>query len=146
MSIETAMEFKRSLKRAALGTLLGTVGMVGLTTYLTPAANAQQRIPEALEDINNRRSGTYYENRSIFGQARFITGLGGFPDQRIDKDAEAFSEAYSELMMLQTQNTATVRVPDLPNPYSSSVQLLPTSQFNSRVIGSELNFEPLPRR
>lgn len=146
MSIETAMEFKRSLKRAALGTLLGTVGMIGLTTYLAPAASAQQRVPDALESIIDRRSGNYFRNRSTFSQIRFITGMGGFPENRLDGDAAALGEAYQELMMLQTQNTATVRVPDLPNPYTSSVQLLPTSQFNSRVIGSELNFEPLPRR
>ncbi|MFK8182336.1 MAG: hypothetical protein AB8B99_03115 [Phormidesmis sp.] len=146
MAIATAIKFERSLKRAALATLLGTVGMIGLSTYLAPAASAQQTIPEAVEGIRNQRSGDYYRNRSAFGQLRFITGMGGFPDRRLDKDSEALSEAYHELMMLQTQNTATVRVPDLPNPYTSSVQLLPTSQFNSRVIGSELNFEPLPRR
>lgn len=140
-----AIELGCSLKRVALGALLSTVGSVGLAC-VAPAASAQQTIPEAVEDISTRRSGHYYKNRSGFRAVGFITGLGGFPEQRIHRDAAALSEAYDELMFLQNQNTATVRVPDLPNPYTSSVQLLPTSQFNSRVIGSELNFEPLPRR
>ena len=141
-----AMEIERNLKRAALCALLGTAGALGLTTCFVPAASAQQTVLESVEDIVERRSGNYYKNRSSFSQIGFITGLGGFPEQRLNRDANALSEAYNELMFLQTQNTPTVRVPDLPNPYTTSVQLLPTSQFNSRVIGSELNFEPLPRR
>ena len=141
-----AIELERSLKRAAIGTLLSTVGMISLAVSLAPAASAQQTVLEATEDITTRRSGNYFRNRSAFSTTRLITGLGGFPEQRLHRDAEALAEAYDELMFLQNQNTATVRVPDLPNPYTSSVQLLPTSQFNSRVVGSELNFEPLPRR
>jgi len=141
-----AIEIERTLKRVALSTLLGTIGLVGVATCFAPAASAQQTVLETVEDLTGRRSGNYYKNRSSFSQVSFITGLGGFPDQRLNADARALSEAYNELMMLQTQNTATIRVPDLPNPYTTSVQLLPTSQFNSRVIGSELNFEPLPRR
>ncbi|MEM6448754.1 MAG: hypothetical protein AAF703_00400 [Cyanobacteria bacterium P01_D01_bin.105] len=141
-----AIKFERSLKRIALGTLFGTVGMIGLTAHLAPSAHAQQTVLDAVEDIASRRSGNYYGSRSSFSQIQFLTGIGGFPEHRLNKDAEALGEAYQELMFLQTQTTPTVRVPDLPNPYTTSVQLLPTSQFNSRVIGSELNFEPLPRR
>ena len=142
-----AINFERCrLGQLAVGTLLGTVSMIGLSMYLAPSVNAQQTVLDAVDDIGNRRSGNYHSNRSSFSQIRFITGLGGFPEQRLNRDAAALGEAYEELMYLQTQNTATVRVPDLPNPYTTSVQLLPTSQFNSRVIGSELNFEPLPRR
>ncbi len=125
---------------------IGIMGAIATTALLAPAASAQETVLEAVEDISERRSGDYYKNRSIFSQGNFILGLGGFADQRINRDSAALSEAYQELMLLQTQNTATVRIPDLPNPYTSSVQLLPTSQTNSRVIGSELNFEPLPRR
>ena len=141
-----AIEQERSLKQAALGILLSTVSIIGLAAGLAPAVSAQQTVLEATEDITTRRSGNYFTNRSAFSTTRFMTGLGGFPEQRLNRDAEALAEAYDELMFIQNQNTATVRIPDLPNPYTSSVQLLPTSQFNSRVIGSELNFEPLPRR
>ena len=126
--------------------ILGIVGAVVTTVTLSPAASAQEAFLDTVENISENRSGDYYEQRSIFSQIGFMIGTNGFPEQRIHADAAALSEAYRELMVLQTQNTATVRVPDLPNPYTSSVQLLPTSQINSRVIGSELNFEPLPRR
>ncbi len=125
----------------ALSTLL-------MAATLAPTASAQepQTVLESLEDIAENRSDNYFRNRSIRGQISFITGIGGFPENGIRRDAESISGAYDELLILQTQNTPTLRVPDLPNPYTTSVQLLPASQFDSRVVGSELNFEPLPRR
>lgn len=132
----------------AIGGLLGVAGAIATATVLTPTANAQEpeTVLDAMENISENRSGDYYTRRSTFRQLEFITGIGGFPDQRTNRDAAAISEAYEALLLLQNQNTATVRVPDLPNPYTTSVQLLPASQFGSRVTGSELNFEPLPRR
>ncbi len=150
-----ATEFKEKAVDKLLKTLLGTsvqivgfgmLGAIATTILLTPAVSAQETVLEAVEDIGEHRSGNYYKHRPIFSQIGFISGLGGFPEQRLNRDAAALSETYQELMVLQTQNTPTVRTPDLPNPYTSSVQLLPTYQINSRVIGSELNFEPLPRR
>lgn len=129
------------------GILVATVTVTAIATALSaPAASAQETVLDAVENISQQRAGDYYRNRSAFSQIRFITGLGGFPDQRINRDSAALAGAYKELLVLQDQSTATVRVPDLPNPYTTSVQLLPTSQLNSRVVGSELNFEPLPRR
>lgn len=133
-------------KGMAAGGLMGIAGVIALTTLLAPAASAQETVLETLDDLATRRSGDYYDHLSSFSKVRFITGLGGYPDQRINRDTRALTEAYQELLVLQTQNTATIRVPDLPNPYTTSVQLLPTSQINSRVVGSELNFEPLPRQ
>ena len=134
------------LRRIAIGTLFGMAGAIATSALLTPVASAQETVLDVLEDISERRSGNYYTHLTTFSKIGFITGLGGFADQRVNADAAALSGAYRELMLLQTQNTPTMRVPDLPNPYTSSVQLLPTSQINTRVIGSELNFEPLPRR
>ena len=141
-------------KDTTLGSFLKIAGVIvatasvtaTLTAISTSAASAQETVLDAVENISEQRAGNYYRNRSAFSQIRFITGLGGFPEQRINRDSAALSETYKELLVLQTQSTATVRVPDLPNPYTTSVQLLPTSQINSRVVGSELNFEPLPRR
>ena len=132
----------------ALLSALALTGAVAVLGAIAPNANAQEAdtVLDEVEDISTRRSGDYFRHRRNLSELNFILGLGGFADQRVNRDAAALAEAYDELMMLQTQNTPTVRVPDLPNPYTTSVQLLPASQFNSRVVGSELNFEPLPRR
>ncbi len=141
-----AIRFKGITLGKLLGAASGMVGVVASMTLFASTASAQETVLDSVEDIIEHRSSDYHGNRTIFNQIQFITGLGGFPEQRINRDTAALAEAQQELMMLQTQNTATVRVPDLPNPYTTSVQLLPTSQLNSRVVGSELNFEPLPRR
>ena len=132
----------------AIGSVLAMAGVLASAAVVAPSAIAQEpdTVLEAVEEISLNRTGNFYSHRSIWSQIDFITGWGGFPDQRLHGDAAALSETVEELFVLQTQNTPTLRVPDLANPYSTSVQLLPTSQFNSRVIGSELNFEPLPRR
>ncbi|MEM9944672.1 MAG: hypothetical protein AAF810_01220 [Cyanobacteria bacterium P01_D01_bin.36] len=136
------------VKSKALGRLLCMVGVLTVVGSFASTVQAQEpeSVLDAVENISERRSGDYFSNRSFGGQFSFLTGLGGFSEQRLNRDSAAMSGAVEELWILQTQNTATVRVPDLPNPYTTSVQLLPASQFNSRVVGSELNFEPLPRR
>ena len=143
-----AIELKKTkaVKYKAVGRCLGVAGALAMGAVLAPGAIAQDAIPEVIDRISEQRSGNYYSNQSFFSQFGQITGLGGFPEHRMNRDTAAVSGTVKELMMLQTQNTPTMRVPDLPNPYTPSVQLMPTSQFNSRVIGSELNFEPLPRR
>lgn len=137
-----------SVKSRVLAPLLCVAGALTVVGSLASTAHAQEpeSVLDAVEAVTERRSGDYFQNRSFGGQISFMTGLGGFSEQRLTRDSAALSGAVEELWVLQTQNTATVRVPDLPNPYTTSVQLLPTSQFNSRVVGSELNFEPLPRR
>ncbi|MEM9266547.1 MAG: hypothetical protein AAGA46_13580 [Cyanobacteria bacterium P01_F01_bin.13] len=139
------------------GLVLGTAVAISTLSTMAPRANAQTAtfneptVLETLDDINSRHSGSYYGDRSIFRQTAHIFGLGlpggaAFPELELDRNAEGISEAYNELMFLQTRNTPTIRVPDLVNPYNTSIQRLPGSQFRSRVVGSELNFEPLPRR
>ncbi len=127
------------------------------TAAVATQANAQEillaepTLLDTIEDISYTHSGDYYRNRTFARQVDLIFGPGwfgsaAFPELEMDRDAEALETAYGELMFLQTRNTPTLRVPDLRNPYSTSVQLLPLSQTNSRVVGSEFNFEPLPRR
>ena len=134
--------------RSMASSTLALVSAMVVLGAIAPVVSAQENEPllDTLRGITENSSGNYYTHRSKISQINFITGLGGFTDQRVNRDAAATSAAFKELLILQTQNTPTVRVPDLPNPYTTSVQLLPASQFNSRVVGSELNFEPLPRR
>ncbi|MEO0540212.1 MAG: hypothetical protein AAFZ80_05010 [Cyanobacteria bacterium P01_A01_bin.105] len=137
--------------------LVGAAALLAATVAATQPATAQEillaepTVLDTVTDITYNHSGDYYRNRSLTRQVDILFGpgwLGGaaFPELEMDRDAEALETAYGELMFLQTRNTPTVRVPDLSNPYTTSVQLLPLSQSGSRVVGSELNFEPLPRR
>lgn len=138
--------------------LLGTAVAIASLAALTSAANAQTvsgtdepTVLETIDDIIYGDSGDYYENRSLQRQVVHLFGVGvpgrnGFPELEIERDAQSLNAAYHELLFLQGQNTATIRVPDLANPYNTSVLLLPASQGRSQVLGTELDFTPLPRR
>ncbi|MEL7511149.1 MAG: hypothetical protein AAGM27_03215 [Cyanobacteria bacterium J06554_3] len=132
----------------AIGSVLAMAGVLASAAVVAPSAIAQEpdTVLEGVENLYRNRSGDFYSHRSIWSQMDSISGWGGYPEQRLHGDSASLAQGIEELFILQTQNTPTIRVPDLANPYTTSVQLLPTSQFNSRVIGSELNFEPLPRR
>jgi hypothetical protein len=137
--------------------LLGAGLAIATVTCMASVAKADETpteplpVLEVLEDITGNHSGNYYRNRGLDRQLDFLFGFGAFgsatfTELEMDRDAHALDTAYNELMFLQTQNTPTLRVPDLRSPYNTSVQLLPLSQGGSRVVGTELNFEPLPRR
>ena len=106
-------------------------------------------IPEAMEEIFFGNSGTYFYNRTAWRQANYILGFGGFdsagfPERQIEWDAEAIGRATAFLLDEQALSGPTIRVPDLYNPYNTSVQLLPTAQLGGRVSGSEFVFERMP--
>ena len=134
----------------SVGLAIAASSIAAIETKAQQVSVDPPSVLEVMDDITYTHSGDYYDNRGLFRQIDFIFGFGwigsaNFPELEMDRDSEALEEAYAELMFLQTQNTPMLRVPDLRSPYNTSVQLLPLSQVSTRVIGSELNFEPLPR-
>ena len=139
------------------GLVLGTAVAIAALSTMASRANAQTAtlseptVLETMDDIQTRHSGDYSSDRSSFRQLAHYFGLGlpggsAFPELELDRNSDGLLEAYNELLFLQGRNTATIRVPDLPNPYSTSLQTMPGAQSRGRVVGTELNFEPLPRR
>jgi hypothetical protein len=122
-------------------------GMLALLTACTvaPAAMAQetpphelQTIPEALNDLMSTYSGDFFINRTMGRQGGRIVGFG-FPDRELEWDANATATAFQELMLLQNTADPTLRVPDLANPYNSSLLTMPSSQVP--LVGTEFIFE-----
>lgn len=139
------------------GLVLGAAVAIATLSTIAARANAQNAtfteptVLETLDDILTRHSGDYSTDRSNFRQLAHYFGLGvpgrnAFPELELDRNSDGILEAYNELMFLQTRNTPTIRVPDLTNPYNTSLQMMPGAQSAERVFGTELNFEPLPRR
>ncbi|MFP4104278.1 hypothetical protein [Coleofasciculus sp.] len=115
-----------------------------------------ETIPGTFERAFFNESGTFYENRSIDRQIEYIIGPGGiggaaFPDLELERDAELINILYEDMLNQQFASDPVIRTPDLPNPFDTSVRLLPVSdrfrpQGGSRIEGSEFFFEaPLPR-
>ncbi|MBE9108348.1 hypothetical protein IQ273_02785 [Nodosilinea sp. LEGE 07298] len=111
---------------------------------IAPAAHAQdtapETIPEALDNLGTTYSGDYFRNRGITRQAKRIFGLD-FPERAIEWDANATSAAVRDILLLQNTSDPTIRVPDLANPYSSSLLTMPSS--SAPYVGSEFIFEQL---
>ncbi|NJL85047.1 MAG: hypothetical protein HC886_02235 [Leptolyngbyaceae cyanobacterium SM1_1_3] len=140
----------KPLVSAALATIGTSMGMAtaAIAQEVGPRTESAL-IPEAVNEISYGNSGTYFENRTPWRQFSYIFGPGGFgsaafPESEIERDAEAVNQVYEYLMAEQTRNDPYLRTPDLRNPYNSSVLLLPVSQQDSRVVGSEFVFERLP--
>ena len=139
------------------GLVLGATVAIAAFSAMTSRADAQTAnfdeptVLETLDEISRAESGDYSSDRSSFRQTAHYFGLGlpgrsAFPELELDRNSDAILEAYNELLLLQTRNTATIRVPDLASPYNTSLQRLPGAQSGNRVVGTELNFQPLPRR
>jgi len=92
-----------------------------------PPTTRSAAIPEARNEIFFSYGGSFNINRSLGGQLGTMFGLGGFPEQDIMNDSYAISNATKYLLEQQNQSDPTIRVPDLMNPYQTSVQFLPTA-------------------
>lgn len=106
-------------------------------------------VAEAFEEAFFDESGNFFSNSTAVEQADTILGIGlpaTFPEMEIEQDAENIHELYEYFLTLQTSSDPVLRTPDLPNPYQTSVLLLPVSPFGARAAGPELRFERIPLR
>jgi hypothetical protein len=129
---------------------------IAATVAVASQASAQQaprtqssNIPKAMNEVFFGNRGPYYDNQDLWRQANSILGFGGinsagFRENQIQWDGDAINRAHVFLMDVQNTSDPTIRVPDLFNPYNTSVQFLPSTQRSSRVSGSEFVYERLP--
>lgn len=123
-----------------------TLSLMTAVAVLVPASNAQtvdtnapQTIPDAMDDLLSASSGTFFENRTFGRQAGAMFGFG-FRDREIIWDAATVAQEFDALMQLQNTSDPTIRVPDLANPYTTTLLTMPSSQ--SPYLGTEFIFEP----
>jgi len=119
---------------------VSAVAIASVANADEPPTTRSAYIPEAMNEIYFSNGGSFNQNRSLGGQLGTLFGLGGFPEQDVMADGYAVFDTYNYLMELQTQSDPTLRVPDLMNPYNTSVQFLPT-MTEGAVSGSEFIFE-----
>ena len=105
-----------------------------------PPMSSSAYVPTAMNEIFFSNGGSYNQNRSLGGQLSTMFGVGGFPEEAVMEDAYALFDAYNYLLEEQTQSDPTIRVPDLMNPYSTSLQFLPSAS-DGAISGSEFIFE-----
>lgn len=138
-----------------LGLALSSLAMA--TAIFLPAAPSRAEsqqfvsIPEAFEDAFFQSSKNFFQNRTIWRQINLIFGPGSlyrssYPEIEIERDAKRIDNLYRRLLKQQISSAPVIRVPDLPNPYDTSLLQLPPSNFINRFPGLEFNFETIPMR
>lgn len=118
------------------------LALVTLTSLAAPRALGQETkplaVPEAMEKLASTYSQNYFSNRSIGRQAGRMFGFG-FPERELEWDAHALSVASRDVMHRQNSMDPTLRVPDLTNPYTTS--LLTMTGNGSASVGTQFIFE-----
>lgn len=141
------------LKHVTVATLTVATAIFSATSpafsQQTDSTTEAKTIPAGFEDLFFGYSGTFFDNRTTGGQFSNLFGPGGFdgarfPEHEIEWDANAIHQAYVAHLALQNTFDPTIRVPDLPNPYTSSLLVAPSSQSFGPVVGSEFIFETAP--
>jgi hypothetical protein len=60
------------------------------------------------------------------------------------QDTRTVELVYRDALSQQGESDPTIRVPDLANPFNTSLMLLPSTQTGGRVVGTEFIFENRP--
>lgn len=139
--------------------------LVALTSgFISNRANAQaninnsepirvQSIPDAFNEAASTESKDIFSGATIRRQLDFIFGFdgaanpGSYPENEISRDAERLNRLYRELLDQQISSDPIIRVPDVANPYNTSIRANPAlrgSAANTRVVGSEFVFDRSP--
>lgn len=132
---------KYLLRSLTISAVIVATGAIATTAWAGEPPGAESAYPpDALNEIFFGNRGPFSANRSIGGELGVMFGIGGFPEQGIMEDASTINTTYNYLLELQTRSDPTIRVPDLTNPYFTSVQFLPAST-DGVISGSEFIFE-----
>lgn len=143
--------------------LVGVMILVAGVTGFAPATLAQEQqrfnltrdgqrltVQDAFWEAYYRNGRDIFRNRSIGGQVNLILGPGSiirnsFTENVIARDAELVNSVYNDVFDRQTLSDPTIRTVDLPNPFDTSVLLLPAGRAGSQPLGGELILETAPR-
>lgn len=119
-----------------------TLALVALTSVAAPRAMGQETrpltLPAAMDDLISTYSQDYFSNRTMGRQAARMFGFG-FPERELEWDAHGLSVALRDAMYQQNSMDRTLRVPDLSNPYTTS--LLTMTGGGSPSVGTQFIFE-----
>ncbi len=130
------VRFKRFVSALMLAST-GALTAIGATAQEKPAVFIpREAIPAKVDETFGLNS-----FRNPLKSLEDLVGVSGFPEALVAGDGYRVHKLYQDLLTQQTTYDPTVRTADLPNPYTSSLLLSPSSVSSSRVTGSDLIFE-----
>lgn len=143
----------RFAKFLSILVLVATTTTVVSTKAIANDTNTQKTTVETLPEIFERafynQSGNIYQNTTPPRQLEFIFGpyRGGtpaYPEIELLRDAKLINTIYNDALVQQNSSDPVLRTLDLPNPYETSLRVMPTTSVNRPVVGGELFYERPP--
>jgi hypothetical protein len=117
--------------KRVVGLAVGAVSLLFISTAaiaqeVTSETEGQEEfgtVQEAFIDAFYTRGQTFYRNRQI--PRAFTWFLGPFPENDIIADGRAVNRVYRSALIQQAELDPLIRTADLPNPFDTSLLLLP---------------------
>lgn len=113
----------------------------------TPPSAPPTTIIQAFDRAFFSNQPGFFGDLSINRQIKSILGFGafnrnGYPESEIQRDARLLGIVYQDVLKQQAQSDRTIRTPDLPNPYATSILSSPRVDVTTPSQQQELLFEP----
>lgn len=122
---------------------LSSVLAIAIASAGLASAQVAQAEPFTYHPIADQFNEAFFSNSGDFFQATSplrpvadILGLGSrrgglaFPEREMERDGNDIHGLYREMMQQQVSSDPIIRVPDLVNPFDTSVMMLPPSSLS----------------
>lgn len=110
----------------AIGSMVLPQAAWGQTTSEVPG---EPSLRDQFLDAYYSNSGTFYRNRTVFGQLNWM--FGPYVENQITRDGRAVHRLYQDALQQQVSSDPAIRTPDLVNPFNTSFLLLPTTSLTA---------------
>lgn len=111
-------------KLTKLSILLLGVSAAGLLS--SPAQAEKMSLNDEFKEAYFTHGKNAFVQSNIVNQFNTIVGLTGYPEQHINRDAQAVDKLYKMGMAEQSSLGARIMTRDLPNPYDTSLRENPS--------------------
>lgn len=138
--------------RVVINSLTSVVVIVTAAAIVSGKASAQsdpvieprpnETIAETFQRAFFKHNPNFYRNRSTAQQLELIFGFdGSFPEKDSYRDGRLVNQLYNAVLEQQAASDPTIRTPDLPNPFNTSILRSPMSNNDQSGRIRELIFE-----
>ncbi|HEY9907350.1 MAG TPA: hypothetical protein V6D18_07040 [Thermosynechococcaceae cyanobacterium] len=112
------------------------------STVVTVPGDSRGVLPE-YDDAYFSTSGDFFDNRTVFGQTKFL--LGPFVENQISRDGQNVLDTYKKTLARQTGAGPVVRTIDVPTPFNQSLRtVLNTPPTPFPVVERTPLYSPAP--
>ena len=131
----------------SFNSLHGILIFVTIATSFTSTAVAEPKLslpPSSYETISDqfyratfKNQRDFFYNRSAGNLINLFFGFNGYAENQYTQDAKAVDRLYTTTTLQQGSSDPTIRTPDLPNPYETSILNSPNINVYRQLGGGQ---------